>query len=155
MSIFYFDKKLADKLHKPKRKETISEILRFGVRQLERFRHPKMLAILHPIEETSDTLAFASEPVLGSLANLYDYLEDRLDRSTGSVLKNYDLTEFELKYGALQIVEALVYLHTTCRVIHRNISPQSVLINKRGTWKLSGLEFVEKCHEPDPMVSDR
>lgn len=50
------------------------------------------------------------------------------------------------------MTEALVYLHYTCKVIHRNISPQSILINKKGTWKLAGLEFVEKCHETDVLV---
>lgn len=50
-SVFFFEKKVAEKLHKPKRKETITEILRFGVRQLERHKHPKLLSLAHPIEE--------------------------------------------------------------------------------------------------------
>ena len=45
----------------------------------------------------------------------------------------------------LKIIEALIHLHQNCRVIHRNISPQSILINKKGTWKLAGFEFMEKC----------
>lgn len=40
-----FEKKSAEKLHKPKRKETITEILRSSVKQLERFRHPKILQV--------------------------------------------------------------------------------------------------------------
>lgn len=51
-----------------------------------------------------------------------------------------------------KVTEALAYLHYTCRVIHRNISPQSILINKKGTWKVAGFEFVEKCSESDLMV---
>ncbi|UYV62538.1 hypothetical protein LAZ67_2000978 [Cordylochernes scorpioides] len=51
-SVFFFEKRLADKLHKPKRKETITEILRFSVRQLDRFKHPKLLTLYHPIEES-------------------------------------------------------------------------------------------------------
>ncbi|KAI2801048.1 hypothetical protein BLOT_011622, partial [Blomia tropicalis] len=151
VSIFFFDKRTADKLHKPKRKETISEILRFSVRQLDRFRHPKILSIVHSVEESSDTLAFATEPVIGSLANVYDYLDERLPQAFVSKLKDYNLLDFEIKYGLLQMTEALVYLHYTCKVIHRNISPQSILINKKGTWKLAGLEFVEKCHETDVL----
>ncbi|EEC12566.1 hypothetical protein IscW_ISCW020540 [Ixodes scapularis] len=50
-SVFVFEKRVADKLHKPKRKETITEILRFSVRQLDRFKHPKLLTLYHPIEE--------------------------------------------------------------------------------------------------------
>ncbi|GFY04041.1 hypothetical protein TNCV_1198191 [Trichonephila clavipes] len=51
-SVFYFEKKVAEKLHKPKRKETITEILRFSVRQLDRLKHPKLLTLYHPIEES-------------------------------------------------------------------------------------------------------
>ncbi|KAJ8866156.1 hypothetical protein PR048_033680 [Dryococelus australis] len=43
VSVFLFEKRTAEKLHKPKRKETVTEILRGSVRQLERFRHPKVL----------------------------------------------------------------------------------------------------------------
>lgn len=69
-SVFLFEKRVAEKLHKPKRKETITEILRASVKQLERFRHPKILQILHTVEECGDTLAFATEPVFASLANI-------------------------------------------------------------------------------------
>ena len=75
-SVFLFDKRTADKLHKPRRKETISEMLRHGVRQLERCRHPRLLHVLHSVEETSDTLAFATEPVATSLGNALAALED-------------------------------------------------------------------------------
>lgn len=75
--MFVFDKRTADKLHKPRRKETISEMLRHGVRQLERCRHPRLLHVLHSVEETGDTLAFATEPVATSLGNALAALEDR------------------------------------------------------------------------------
>jgi hypothetical protein len=46
-------------------------------------------------------------------------------------------------------------MHFTCRTIHRNICPQSVIINKFGTWKLCGLEFIERCNDNDIMVRGR
>ena len=77
--MFVFDKRTADKLHKPRRKETISEMLRHGVRQLERCRHPRLLHVLHSVEETPDTLAFATEPVAYSLGNVFSStLEDKV-----------------------------------------------------------------------------
>lgn len=45
-------------------------MLRHGVRQLERCRHPRLLHVLHSVEETADTLAFATEPVFSSLGNI-------------------------------------------------------------------------------------
>ena len=83
--MFLFDKRTADKLHKPRRKETISEMLRHGVRQLERCRHPRLLHVLHSVEETSDTLAFATEPVATSLGNVLAALEENSSSSSSSV----------------------------------------------------------------------
>lgn len=42
-SVFLFEKRCAEKLHKPKRKETVTEILRASVKQLERLRHAKVI----------------------------------------------------------------------------------------------------------------
>lgn len=53
---------------------------------------------------------------------------------------------------AAQITEALVHLHFSARLIHRGICPQSVIVNKRGAWKLAGMEFVERCSDGDIMV---
>lgn len=40
--MFIFEKKVAEKLHKPRRKETITELLKGSVKTLERFRHPRV-----------------------------------------------------------------------------------------------------------------
>ncbi|KAL3196153.1 hypothetical protein MRX96_015565 [Rhipicephalus microplus] len=150
-SVFVFEKRVAEKLHKPKRKETVTEILRFSVRQLDRFKHPKLLTIYHPIEEARqvETLAFATEPVLGSLANILNCLEDRLPQCLPQEVRDYQFLDIEIKYGLLQLTEALSFLHYSCKLIHRNLCPQSVIVNKRGTWKLAGLEFTEKCSDTD------
>ncbi|GJQ76912.1 hypothetical protein Trydic_g15113 [Trypoxylus dichotomus] len=163
-SIFLFEKRCAEKLHKPKRKETVTEILRSSVKQLERFRHPKILQVLHPIEECSETLAFATEPVFASLANvLAFYQEGSLNSgtppSTGgsqqaptrstTLSREYHFLDIEYKYGILQITEALSFLHYTGHVLHRNVCPASILVTKKGTWKLAGLEFTERVNDVD------
>lgn len=65
-----FDKRVAEKLYKPKRRETMIERIRYSVIQLEKMRNPKMLQIIHSLEESNNTIAFASESVLGSLHNI-------------------------------------------------------------------------------------
>ena len=45
VSIFVFEKKIAEKVYKPKRRETVTELLRAGVKQLERLRHPRILQV--------------------------------------------------------------------------------------------------------------
>uniref|UniRef100_A0A0A9XY57 SCY1-like protein 2 n=2 Tax=Lygus hesperus TaxID=30085 RepID=A0A0A9XY57_LYGHE len=165
-SVFVFEKKCAEKLHKPKRKETVTELLRASVRQLERFRHPKILQVVHSVEESADTLAFASERVLASLANILAYADScggggHGGPSTGAshmptaprhpYAREYHFLDIELKYGILQITEALSFLHYTGHVLHRNVCPSSILVTKKGTWKLGGLEFTERMNEIDGL----
>ena len=102
-SVFFFDKKSVDKIHKPKSREAIFEILKFSGKQLDRYRHPKILSLYHSIEESNDTLAFATEPVLGSLANVFCYCENRLPANFTSKIRQYTFLEFEVKYGLLQV----------------------------------------------------
>lgn len=47
--MFIFEKRTAEKLHKPKRKEAVTELLRNSVKNLERFRHPKVFIITYSI----------------------------------------------------------------------------------------------------------
>ena len=42
------------------------------------------------------------------------------------------------------MTDALSYLHNTEGLIHCNVGPHSVLLTRRGHWKLSGFEFVEE-----------
>uniref|UniRef100_A0ABD2X8J5 Protein kinase domain-containing protein n=1 Tax=Trichogramma kaykai TaxID=54128 RepID=A0ABD2X8J5_9HYME len=223
VSIFLFEKRSVEKIHKPKRKEAVAEVLRAGVKHLERFRHPKILQVVHPVEECPETLAFASEPVLASLANVLAAEEQKQAAlagqqqqhqgatSNGGLLNNhhghqshghhhqqhqqqqqqhhqphqqhhqtssqqqqqqyhhhhhhhqqqpssrpvfakeYDMLDIEIKYGLLQCTEALSFLHYSCQFMHRNVCPVSIMITKKGTWKLFGFEFLEKVNEIDAM----
>ncbi|KAL1470738.1 hypothetical protein MTO96_024005 [Rhipicephalus appendiculatus] len=101
----------------------------------------------------AETLAFATEPVLGSLANILNCLEDRLPQCLPQEVRDYQFLDIEIKYGLLQLTEALSFLHYSCKLIHRNLCPQSVIVNKRGTWKLAGLEFTEKCSDTDLLAT--
>ena len=54
---------------------------------------------------------------------------------------------FVFNIFAIQISEALSFLHNSEMLIHGNVSPQSVIITKRGTWKLAGMGFAEKFRD--------
>merc|ERR1719464_2050799 len=119
------------------------------------FRHPKLLHVVHGAEETSETLAFASEPLIGSLANILnngsggslDHGEksNHTNNSNNSLLKiDYNFIDVEYRYGFSQITDALTFLHVSCRYVHRNVCPNSVFVTRSGSWKLGGLEFIEK-----------
>ena len=100
-----------------------------------------------------ESLAFATERVFASLSNaLGDH--DNLPTSLPDELKSFKLYPLEIKYGLLQITESLAFLHNDMKLVHRNISPQSVIINKSGAWKLCGFEFAENNkNPPDKAVS--
>ncbi len=51
VSIFMFEKKQIEKYSR-RDKDIIFECLKKGVGQLTRLRHPKILSILHPLEES-------------------------------------------------------------------------------------------------------
>lgn len=57
---------------------------------------------------------------------------------------DYNFIDVEYRLGLSQMTDALAYLHTNCKCIHRNICPNSIYVTKSGTWKLAGLEFLEK-----------
>ncbi|XP_078042515.1 SCY1-like protein bma isoform X2 [Augochlora pura] len=155
VSIFLFDKRSVEKLCKPKRKEIVTDILRKGALEMKSTGHPKILQA-YKVEECSDSLAFASEPVLASLANVLAYREtSNLDRGTGhrtTFAKEYKLLDIEIKYGLLQIAEALLFLHESCKILHRNVCPANIIITKRGTWRLAGLEFIVKNTNDDMPI---
>ncbi|CAG5134144.1 unnamed protein product [Candidula unifasciata] len=143
-SVFYFDKKSIEK-HSKKDREVIIETLKRGVQQLTRLRHPKILSVIHPLEETREALAFATEPVFASLANVLGACDNIGGPS--KFLSDFQLYEVEIKHGLLQVLEGLGFLHNDAKMIHRNICPTSIILAKSGTWKLAGCEFVQQVVE--------
>ncbi|KAK3588431.1 hypothetical protein CHS0354_026758 [Potamilus streckersoni] len=121
----------------------VSEILRREVQFLEKIKHSRILSVIHPLEECHNSIAFATEPIFASLANLLGNY-DRMPVQIPQDIKENEFLEFEIRYGILQITEALSYLHSTEQLVHRNVCPESILLTKRRCWKLAGLGFAEK-----------
>ncbi|CAD5125987.1 DgyrCDS14167 [Dimorphilus gyrociliatus] len=138
-AVWIFDKKLVEKYSKPDREIVIS-IIKRGVSQLTKLRHPKILSVMHPLEESRDSLAFVTEPVFSSLGNI---LGDHTNLSSNipSNLQNFKLFPVEVKYGLLQITEGLTFLHNSAKLVHFALSPSSIILNKNGAWKLFGFDF--------------
>ena len=72
MAIFLFDKRKVERtLVRPKKgKESISELLKGGVENLKIYQNLRLLQVIQGPEESPDSLAFVSEPLVGSLANI-------------------------------------------------------------------------------------
>ena len=65
-------------------------------------RHPQILTVQHPLEESRDCLAFATEQVLASLANIIGQ-QVNLPTPVPEQLRDFNLFDVEIKYGLLQV----------------------------------------------------
>lgn len=141
MSVFVFDKNQL-KYTKDDR-ETILELLKRGIIQLTKIRHPRILTVQHPLEESRDSIAFVTEPILASLSNILGNYTNMpsLSEITSSTNQLAQLHEIEIKYGLIQLMEGLQFLHADMKMIHRNICPESIIVNIEGGWKLFGFDY--------------
>uniref|UniRef100_A0A3Q0QWQ0 SCY1 like pseudokinase 2 n=1 Tax=Amphilophus citrinellus TaxID=61819 RepID=A0A3Q0QWQ0_AMPCI len=146
VAVFVFDKKMIDKYQKFE-KDQIIDSLKKGVQQLTRLRHPRLLTVQHPLEESRDCLAFCTEPVFASLSNVLGQW-DNLPSPVPNDIKEYKLYDVETKYGLLQISEGLSFLHSGVKMVHGNLCPENIILNKSGAWKIMGFDFSISSNNP-------
>uniref|UniRef100_A0A3B5ARJ3 SCY1 like pseudokinase 2 n=1 Tax=Stegastes partitus TaxID=144197 RepID=A0A3B5ARJ3_9TELE len=146
VAVFVFDKKMIDKYQKFD-KDQIIDSLKKGVQQLTRLRHPRLLTVQHPLEESRDCLAFCTEPVFASLSNVLGQW-DNLPSPVPNDIKEYKLYDVETKYGLLQISEGLSFLHSGVKMVHGNLCLENIILNKSGAWKIMGFDFSISSNNP-------
>ncbi|KAJ7591024.1 other/SCY1 protein kinase [Mycena floridula] len=129
VSVWAFEKR-SQELERlgPLAKERTLEVLKAEASALGRLRHPSILEMVEPLEETRSELTFATEPVLASL-----------ELAIGRYSSLVELDEIEIQAGVLAICKGLSFLHSSANLIHSNLSLESVIINSAGDWKISGL----------------
>jgi SCY1-like protein 2 len=150
-TVFVLIKKSLE-VYPKKDRDLIIEAFKKGATQLARIKHPRILSLQHQLEESKDSLAFATEPCFCSVANALGNHENMPSELPVDFL-NFKLFEVEIKYGLMQISEALAFLHKDVKILHRNICPESIVINANGAWKLAGFElFATNINDPnDPL----
>ncbi|KAF9876047.1 clathrin-coated vesicle protein [Colletotrichum karsti] len=166
-SVFVFDKKALDSHGNSlgrsgasafkRATEEVVERLKKEASSLAKLRHPSILELVEPVEETrGGGLQFVTEAVTASLASL---LQDKDDqersggvggRSSRYVTEDSDgvrrrreleIDELEIQKGLLQISKALEFLHENAGLVHGNLTPDAILVNSKSDWKISGLAF--------------
>lgn len=80
-----------------------------GASELVKLKHPSVLAVTHPLAESKDSLAFATEPVFASLANVLGH-RDNIDR-VSPALREFDLLDIEVLSGMIHLSSACHFLH--------------------------------------------
>ncbi|XP_065646928.1 SCY1-like protein 2 isoform X3 [Hydra vulgaris] len=139
VSIFIFEKSSLDKYDKNER-DNIIEKMKHGPQQLTKLRHPRILTIQHPLEDSRDSIAFATEPVFCCLSNVLGKF-DNLPSPLPKGLKDFELYSVEKVYGLLQIAEGLAFVHNDANIIEGNLTCDNIIITKGGQWKLAGFHF--------------
>ncbi|XP_067942236.1 SCY1-like protein 2 isoform X2 [Watersipora subatra] len=152
VSVFVFDKNVC---RKHKQKKTILNAVWKHVDMIQNIQKYSnvTLRIVLTAKENRRYVAYASEPVLGSLANIMgDYPYD-ISQSHAAVLNKMTLCEMEIKYGVIEIAEALSYLHLYEAMVHCDVSPRNIVVCSNGCWRLSGFHFVMQAEAPHQLVS--
>lgn len=137
--------------------EEVVERLKREASSLARLRHPSILELQEPVEETrSGGLMFATEAVTASLAALLRE-KDEVERAGGvggrgsryvveeadgsRKRRELEIDELEIQKGLLQLGKGLEFLHESAGLVHANLTPEAVLVNAKGDWKIAGLAF--------------
>ncbi|XP_015058341.1 SCY1-like protein 2 [Solanum pennellii] len=120
--------------------DSFFDIIRADASRLVRLRHPGVVHVVQALDESKNGMAMVTEPLFASAANALGDLENI--EKVPKELKGMEMGLLEVKHGLLQIAETLDFLHSNARLVHRSISPETILITSNGAWKLGGFGFT-------------
>ncbi|KAF1951462.1 kinase-like protein [Byssothecium circinans] len=137
--------------------EEVIERLKKEASSLARLRHPSILELVEPVEETrGGGLMFATEPVTASLAGLLQEKDEQekaggvggrrsryvVEEADGQKRRReLEIDELEIQKGLLQVAKGLEFLHESAGLVHANLTPDAIFVNAKSDWKISGLAF--------------
>ena len=133
--------------------EEVVERLKKEASSLARLRHPNILELVEPVEETRNGgLQFATEPVTASLAGLLAEKDEEErsggrggrssrfvteDSEGGRRRRELEIDELEIQKGLEQLSKALEFLHDHAGLVHGNLTPDAVFINAKVGYELN------------------
>jgi SCY1-like protein 2 len=166
-SVFIFDRKSLESRSggfgrssgsSKKLQEDVIERLKREASNLARLRHPSVLQVLEPVEDTRNGgLMFATEHLTASLSGLLLEKDDQENTSRGGSRttrymveeadgtrrrRDVEIDELEIQKGLLQVAKGLEFLHESAGLVHGNLNPEAIYINAKSDWKISGLGFA-------------
>jgi serine/threonine protein kinase len=142
VSILICQKKLLQKYDKACQ-ESIYARLRHDAQYISRLHHPKVLKVIKPLEENSQALVLVVEPIWASLNNILGNTKGIPPADISESLRTIRLSQPELKMGITDIAEALKFCHDDARLVHGNVTPESIFVTEKGEWKLGAFCFAE------------
>ncbi|ORY66808.1 hypothetical protein BCR35DRAFT_308461 [Leucosporidium creatinivorum] len=130
------------------------EVLKKEASSLSRLRHPCILEMAEPMEETRSSITFATEPITSSLRSAISASSSSSSRrrAGGEGEDDLELDEVEIQKGLSQLAKGLQFLHESAKLVHGNLTPEAVVINAKGDWKLSGFGLSTYLFDPQTGV---
>ncbi|GFR40473.1 hypothetical protein Agub_g1036, partial [Astrephomene gubernaculifera] len=123
--------------------ETVLEQQRHGCALMTRLKHPGVVRVVLPLEETAAHMVLVTEAVRGCLR---EQLQPPPDSAASpfppSPSPPPPLCALESKLGLLALAEVLAFLHGSAALAHCGVAPQSVMVAADGSWKLAGFSFA-------------
>jgi SCY1-like protein 2 len=98
---------------------------------LSRLRHPDILHMVEPLDESRSELTFVTEIITASLQTMLTLGKHTRGTPPTVEVGEVDLDEVEIQKGTLQIAKGLAFLHQQARMVHLNLSPDAILINSK------------------------
>lgn len=143
--------------------EHLFYLQRQGAKALARLKHPRIVSLLEPLEETSGQLLLVTEPLAGTLAQMLapdpashspptvaspaiagaPPAGDLLGSCGAAPASGGRLSAVELQFGLLQVSEAVAFLHEQAQVAHCGLSAHAVVIAADGSFKLAGKRALQ------------
>lgn len=127
--------------------DEVVERLKKEASSLARLRHPNVLELVEPVEDTRNGgLQFATETVTASLSGLLQEKDEQErgsgvggrssryvteDSEGGRRRRELEIDELEIQKGLLQISKALEFLHDNAGLVHGNLTPDAVFVNAK------------------------
>ena len=127
--------------------EEVVERLKKEAFSLARLRHPNILELVEPVEDTRNGgLQFATETVTASLSGLLQEKDEQEraggvggrssryvteDSEGGRRRRELEIDELEIQKGLEQISKALEFLHDNAGLVHGNLTPDAVFVNAK------------------------
>ncbi|KAJ3432122.1 scy1-like protein [Anaeramoeba flamelloides] len=151
VTIFLLDKKeYFSKFKIKKRKERKETKVRFlnllktGITQQARAKHPKVLSII-PFQEktffeTNNYLGYITERVMCSLGNLFGVYENL--ESVSHTISNRSFDDLECSLILRDLSHSISFLHKN-NIAHLSIAPNCIYITKSDKCKLGGFCFSQ------------
>uniref|UniRef100_A0A9J2P300 Protein kinase domain-containing protein n=1 Tax=Ascaris lumbricoides TaxID=6252 RepID=A0A9J2P300_ASCLU len=153
-SVFIFEKK--SNVKAPPRigrinRLTLVDLIKYDVTQLTSLAHPRILHVLHPLDENKYCLLHRLPLTIAKLSphgEMLAFATERVYASLETIVLEGGIDKLEMKLGVLQIIDGLSYLHNSVKMLHGNLTPSAIYVTTSRLWKIAGFAFSVSAKEP-------